>query len=432
MESYMIAALQFEARNNPAMFHNAMEWPLPEAGDNLSSPVSEVFSDDSFKIESSIKSGFETCVVVRGSTDADKDKRLDKEFAGFTRSIAALGENEDSPPPPAIVACDPIGAISAFGQAAVSVMAQSVSMACASLAAFFGPDANQVSRMVFSGFVLASATVRAVLPIVKDALMNVPDPAVQFAVTVVSFSLAALHLLLSTVATVIATNNLPALFSRNNLDPDGKSNVENFGEALNSLFRKVEDKLAELSQKGLVGWLGLVREWLLTSAAVVGFLSVLPLLVKTVGTIISAPIAAIVGGSITLAASIFEFVQGFKERDLLREELQMLTKKAGDNPTAVEKAAIQEKTRALLASNIRIGKSIIGILTSVASIVLGALTLAASIALPYLPAVLTTISLLGLVVYLSVTTALREMRKQEEAALKSLQESVPDAIDPTR
>jgi hypothetical protein len=165
---------------------------------------------------------------------------------------------------------------------------------------------------------------------------------------------------------------------------------------------------------------------------VVGFLSVLPLLVKTVGTIISAPIAAIVGGSITLAASIFEFVQGFKERDLLREELQMLTKKAGDNPTAVEKAAIQEKTRALLASNIRIGKSIIGILTSVASIVLGALTLAASIALPYLPAVLTTISLLGLVVYLSVTTALREMRKQEEAALKSLQESMPDAIDPTR
>jgi hypothetical protein len=358
-------------------------------------------------------------------------------FAEFLENLLTSGERKNRLSDSDVLFAAPsalTSTISAAGRFAVSTMTQSVHEACAALASFFGPDASQASRIVFSGLSLASAMARAVFPMVKEALNTVSDPGVKFVVTVISFSLSALHFLVSTVATAIATRNVPALFSTNSKAADFRSRRESIGNALHAALDKFAEKLAEINRKGLVGWLGVVREWLLTSAAVVGFVSVLPLLAKTVGTIISAPVAAIAGGSINLVASIVEIVQGYQEYRLLSEELEKLKIKESGMLTPAEKlqleSDIRAKTGALLASKIRIGKGVVGILTSVTSIVLGTLTLAAAIAVPYLPAVLTMISLLGVVVYASVAISLRKMREQDNLALKSARESVPDGIDP--
>jgi hypothetical protein len=427
----MIAAYRFEAKYSGSISLETQRAKSLDINQDRSNPLVATSSDEDrnvlFEIGSSVQ---KSCAADEKNLNGINVKIVNEGFTDFCTNLSAIGGSENTAAISTTHACDPLSTISAAGQFAVSVMTQSIRDAFASFASFFGPDSNQASRVIFSGLVLASAALRASFPILKDALTNVPDPCVKLLITVISFSLATIHLLVSTVATIIATNNTPALTSGNNDAVDSKSNLEKIGDALSSLFSKVEDKFAELNEKGLVGWLGIVREWLLTSAAVVGFLSVLPLLVKTVGTIISAPIAAIAGGSITLAASILEYIHGRKEHDLLSIELKIMKDKASNEPNAVDKAAIDEKTRAILASKIRIGKSIVGIVTSVASIALGALTLAASIAIPYLPAIITTISLLSLVVILSVNFALRDMRQQEELAQKSTKEPVPDNAAP--
>lgn len=420
----MIAACQFEAKYSRSILHETPKAESLIVNQIGSVPLPGNSSDDDKTALFEFGSSVQTFGAARKiNQNGDAVETLKAGFADFCGNVSTIGGNENNAAIPTTPACNPVSTIFATGQFAVSPMTKAIRDAFAS---FFGPDANQAARIVFTGFVIASAALRAMFPMVKEALANVPDGGLKLAFTIVSFSLAAIHLLISTVTTVIVTNNAPALFCESNDEVDSKSILEKLGEGLVSLFSKAEDKLLELSQQGLVAWLGTAREWLLTSAAVIGFLAVLPLLIKTVTTIISAPIAAIVGGSITLAASVLEAVQGSKEGKLLGEELQILEEKAGDSPTAEQAAAIDEKTRALLASNIRFAKGILGIFTSVASIVLGTLALAASISLPLLPAVLTAISLLSVVVYVSITFAFRDMRKQEIQALESTEDSVSD------
>ena len=318
--------------------------------------------------------------------------------------------------------CGLIRLIPTVGQFAFSVMAQSIHEAYASLASFIGPDKDQIARTVFSKIVLASAVARTVFSVVKGALLSSHDPHIRFVSTVISFALAAGHLLISTVALLIGTNNLPALISKKGEAVELKSNVEKIKEWINYFFDAAEEKLKELNEKGLVGWLGVVREWLMTSSAVIGFLSALPLIVKTVGTIINAPVALIIGGSINLAAGIVEFGQGCKEYRLLNRELKELKElqvaelKSGKLPDSNEllklDAAIREKEDALLTSKVRIGKGAIGIVTSIGSIVLGVLAIVASINVPFLPAVIAAISVFTVVVYILVSNTLTEMRKQ--------------------
>lgn len=420
----MIAACQFEAiryRSISPGTSKAQSMIVNEIG---SAPLAGSSSDDDktalFEFGSSVQT---SGAANKGELNGDTVEALKESFANFRSDVSAIGGNGSNAAIPATPVCNPISTVSATGEFAISPMTKAIRDAFAS---FFGPDATQASRIVFTGFVIASAALRALFPLVKEALANVPDGGLKLAFTIVSFSLAAIHLLISTLTTVIATNNTPALLCANNDGANSNSLLEKLGEGLVWLFSKAEDKFLELSQQGLVTWLGTAREWLLTSAAVIGFIAVLPLLIKTVTTIISAPIAAIVGGSITLAASILEAVQGSKERNLLGEELKILKEKAGESPTCEQAAAIDEKTRALLASNIRFAKGLVGIVTSVASIVLGTLAIAASIAVPCLPAVLTAISLLSVVVYAAITFAFRDMRKQEMHDLKSTEKSVAD------
>lgn len=436
----MNVAIGLEFRSSWSMFSETPGSRSAEANKKTSNPLSAGFvgTDTNIlsKFEPSIQSGQISCDAAEASRNEDMEQNPNNEFTEFRSRFSTLGKNENysinSDMLPA-APCALTSTISEAGQFTFSAMARSVNEACTALASFFGPNANQVTRVVFSALSLASTMTRAVFPLVKDALSSVSDPGIKLALTLASFSLSAIHVLFSAVATAIATNNVPALFSRNSEAADFKNKMEGVKNALHAALDKFAAKLAEINRKGLVGWLGVVREWLLTSAAVVGFISVLPLLVKTVGTIISAPVAAIVGGSINLIAAIVELVQGSQEYRLLSEELQKLKIKEGGILTPAEKlqleADIRAKTGALLASKIRIGKGVVGILTSVASIVLGTLTLAVSIAVPYLPAVLTTISLLGVVVYASVAIALRKMREQEDSALNSAKASVPDTID---
>ena len=427
----MIAAFQFEANN-----YRSISLGTPKAqslsvnGIGAGSPAGSSSDDDKtalFEFGSSVQT---SGVAKNGELNGDTVEALKDSFADFCANVSTIGGNESNAAIPAAPVCDPVSTISATGEFAISPMTKAIRDAFSSFASFFGPDANQASRIVFTGFVIASAALRALFPLVKEALANVPDGGLKLAFTIVSFSLAAIHLLISTLTTVIATNNTPAILCASNDEAVSKSMLEKLADGLVWLFSKAEDTLVELSQQGLVTWLGTLREWLLTSAAVIGFIAVLPLLIKTVATIISAPVAAIVGGSISLAASILEAVQGSKERNLLGEELKILKEKAGDSPTAEQAAAIDEKTRALLASNIRFAKGLVGILTSVASIVLGTLAIAASIAVPCLPAVLTAISLLSVVVYAAITFAFRDMRKQEIHALDSTAESSADNAAP--
>jgi hypothetical protein len=360
-------------------------------------------------------------------------QNLQESFAGFFGNLSNLGRDDKSSTPPSIVAgltCGLISLIPNFGQYTLSIMTQSVHKAYAGLAFFIGPNGDQIARNVFSGIALASAAVRTVFPMVKEVLLGVQDPNIKLVSTVISFALAAGHLLVSTIALAIATNNLPALVSKDGETGESKSNVEKIKEAINHFFDDVEKKLDKLNEKGLVGWLGVVREWLLTSAAVVGFLSALPLLVKTVGTIVSAPAALIIGGSISLVAGIVEFVQGYKEYRLLSRELKELKLKKekllGADELLKLQAAIEEKEGALLASKVRIGKGAICIVTSIASIVLGVLAITASISVPFLPAVMTAISVLTVVVYVSISIALTEMRKRAASAPNSDHASMPD------
>lgn len=346
-------------------------------------------------------------------------------FAGFFVNISTLGKDKISSTPPSVFACLTCGLISLIpnvGHFGFSVMAQAIDKAYGGLASFVGPDKDQLARTVFSKIVLASAAMRTVFSVVKGALLSSHDPHIRFVATIISFALAAGHLLISIVALVIGTNNLPALISKNGEAVEFKSNVEKIKEAINYFFDAAEKKLDELNEKGLAGWLGVVREWLMTSSAVIGLLSVLPLLVKTVGTILSAPAALIIGGSINLVAGIVEVAQGYKEYRLLNRELKELKVlleselKKGKLPDSGEllelQAAIGAKEDALVISKVRIGKGLIGIATSIGSIVLGVLAIIASINLPFLPALIAAISVFTVVVYILVSDTLTEMRKQ--------------------
>jgi hypothetical protein len=427
-------------------------WPSPinregdeskQVGNAADSPVKIVSSSAINGVLPGTGSSFDCRLDINDinqpSLPDNNPQDLQESFAGFFGNLSNLGRDEKSLTSLSIaegLTCGLISLIPAVGQYAFSVMAQSVHKAYADLATFFGPNGDQIARKVFSGIVLVSAAVRTVFPMIKEALSSIEDPNIKFVSTVISFALAASHLLISTIAVAIATNNLPALISKNGEAVELKNNVEKIKEAIDYFFDSVEIKLDELSEKGLVGWLGVVREWLMTSAAVIGLISVLPLLVKTVGTIISAPAALIIGGSINLIAGIVELVQGCKEYRLLDRELKELKElqaselKDGKLPDSDEllerQAAIEAKEGALLASKVRIGKGVIGIVTSIASIVLGVLVIAVSINVPFLPAVITAISLLTVVAYVSVSIALTEMRKQAASTSNLKRVDMPD------
>lgn len=436
----MIAAHRFEATYYRSISH---ETRIPQSliiNENRPNPLAGASSDGEanvfFNIESSVQ---KPCAADQKSLNGNNVKILEDEFAGFHGNVSTIGGNENNSLPTAIptnAACDPISTISEAGQFAVTVIAKSIREAFAPLALFFGPDANQAARIVFSWVGLISAAARTVFPLVREALLSIRDPKIQAVVTLISFILATGHLLISTVATLIATNNLPTLFPKAGEDANSKSNIEKIKEAIDYFFDEIEEKLVALNEKGLIGWLGVVREWLMTSSAVVGFLAVLPFVVKTVGTIISAPIAAIVGGSINLVAGIVELSQGIKEYRVLKTELSDLEKLQKEEvelsalgEASEQEKAMDEKRLAITASEIRIGKGVISILTSVASIVLGALAIAASISVPVLPAVITAISLSSVVIYAAVTIALREIKKWDAVAQQSDTKSVPALTD---
>jgi hypothetical protein len=424
--SEMIASFQREARVNWLGSVNTEVNESTQVGSANTSPVKIVTNSNVDDVLPIIESSFDqqpgTNDVNRPSLPDNNTQHLQESFAGFFGNLSSLGKDEKSSIVPSIVASMTCGLFPTVGQFAFSVMAQSIQKACASLASFIGPDKDQIARTVFSKIVLASAAMRTVFSVVKGALLSSHDPTIRFVATVISFALAACHLLISTVALVIGTNNLPALISKNGEAVEFKSNVEKIKEAINYFFDAAEKKLDELNEKGLVGWLGVVREWLMTSSAVIGFLSVLPLLVKTVGTILSAPAALIIGGSINLVAGIVEVAQGYKEYRLLNRELKELKElreselKNGKLPDSDEllelQAAIGAKEDALLTSKVRIGKGVIGIVTSIGSIVLGVLAIAASINVPFLPALIAAISVFTVVVYILVSDTLTEMRKQ--------------------
>ena len=208
---------------------------------------------------------------------------------------------------------------------------------------------------------------------------------------------------------------------------------------MNLFLDEIGEKLNALQKLGLVGALGAVREWLMLSSAVVSLLAILPVVIKTIAPIISIPIAAIGAGAINLVAAIIELVQGVTEYislgiDLkrLKDSEAVMKKMENYSQDELDKliAKIKNKENELIASRVRIGKALCGIALSTASIVAGVFMITASVSVPVLPAILASLSVLTVAIYIVVTIAVRMDRLQEEAALESPPQVSEDSSGP--
>ena len=317
----------------------------------------------------------------------------------------------------------PSKAVSTDGKFPLSPIAQSIKEA---FTKFFGNDGNHPARIFFSIITAVSAGMRSVFPVVKEALMELKG---HDAFALCAIVLAACHVIISVIWTAIATFNFPSAPAGINGMSERENKLDSLGNAFTLFLEQISAKVHAFAGQGLLGALGAIREWLMLSSAVVSFLNALPVLIATIAPIMSLPIAAIVGGSINLVASILELLQGIKEFASLGEELQCLRRDLnnidGSSPAAKAKllAEIKNKENEQTASKVRIVKALIGIATSVASIVLGVLAIAASISVPGLPVILTSISMCCLLVYLVVAIAVRLNRLQKVSEASALVQS---------
>lgn len=365
--------------------------------------------------------------VDHASLSEQHTKEAQELCAEIKEKISAIATDENNSAVPSIGAgltLAPNKTAPAVEKFPLSIIAQSVIAAYSAFTSFIGPNADPQERIVFSAISAVSAAMRSLFPIVKEALTTLQDSHPILAV--ISLALAAVHVAISSIATLIATRNFPPALSGNNETSESESKLNDLEDSFKLFLEKISKKLDALRKNGLVGTLGAVREWLMLSSAVVSLLNVLPIVIKTVAPIISAPIAAIVGGSINLVSAIVELAQGVKEYISLGEDLKSL--KADLNQAQADKcsadeiaklnAKIENKENELSASKVRIGKALVGIFTSVASIALGVLAIAVSISVPVLPAILTSISVLSVVVYVVVSIAVKLKQLPEKAEAK--------------
>ena len=372
--------------------------------------------------------------------DKEDTEKVENLFAGFKEKISTVGNDKNTPFVKSVNAdlkSSPNEGAPTVGKFPFSVIVKSIHEAYSAFSSFIGPNGDQLERIAFSAISAISAGLRSLFPIVKEALTTLQDSHPVLAV--ISLTLATVHVAISLIATLIATRNFPTDLFETNETSVSENQPNDLKESLNLFLDEIGEKLNALQKLGLVGALGAVREWLMLSSAVVSLLAILPVVIKTIAPIISIPIAAIGAGAVNLVAAIIELVQGVTEYISLGIDLKKLKdseavmKNMGNySQDELDKliAKIKNKENELIASRVRIGKALCGIALSTASIVAGVFMITASVSVPVLPAILASLSVLTVAIYIVVTIAVRMNRLQEEAALESPPQVSEDSSGP--